>query len=100
MNTLMWRLGARMRHLVDDEQDTLSDAISAPPLHNYPGPGFAHMTTEAWNRVPVNCRGTWMESSLDGVAPRRVRVAVTADADMMPVYLTDSVRTDLPGISA
>lgn len=39
-------------------------------------------------------------SAGNGGAARRVRVALTADADLLPVYLMDSVRTDLPSLGA
>lgn len=71
------------------------------PLHNYPGYGFEHMTTHTWNQLPASCKGSWMERASGDVGPsRRVRVALTADADLLPVYLTDAVRTDMARTSA
>lgn len=101
MDTLLRRVGVRTRGDLPDQPVGVPAAVEATPLHNYPGPGFEHMTTQAWNRLPASCRGSWMERSAgNGGAARRVRVALTADADLLPVYLMDSVRTDLPSLGA
>jgi len=95
MRTLLWRVRA------STPVDTSGEPMAPTLLHNYPGSGFEHMTTLSWNQLPACCKGSWMEcTSGDPNAPRRVRVALTADADLLPVYLTDAVRTDVPWFDA
>lgn len=60
-------------------------------LHNYPGPGFHHMTNAQWTSLPSRNRGSWLVGARDADrVPHRVRVALLERRSLVPVYLIDS----------
>ncbi|MDM0014102.1 hypothetical protein QTH87_16820 [Variovorax sp. J22P168] len=72
-------------------------AANATPLelHNYPGRGFQHMTLARWRSLPSSCKGSWLEGAREhGQGPHRVRIALTPDAGLLPVFLVDEERRD------
>ena len=92
-------------------------AIKAPPLCNYPGEGFAHITAEQWDKLPKEYRscGASERSSgriaaTDTTGAHRVRCAMgcflprelaAGKGDMWRhtyhhVYITDQKRVDPP----
>jgi SAM-dependent methyltransferase len=82
-------------------------AAKIPPLCNYPGEGFAHMTAADYDKVPKAYRGYRERDATDTAGRHRTRVAIGAyafrgESDMnrrhsyVPVYVTDAKRIDPP----
>lgn len=77
-----------------DEDALLADMTPAR-LRNYPGAGFLHMTSADWHRLPDSCKGSWLETAHGSRhAPHQVRIALTPDAALLPVYLVDAACVD------
>ncbi|WP_206384063.1 DUF3560 domain-containing protein, partial [Burkholderia multivorans] len=91
-----------------DEQAAHAKAAAVrPPLVNYPGDGFAHMTKAAYKNVTESYRSTRIIEAAGGVAKHRVRTALAVFATpeekdptkrhmYVNVFLTDSKRLDPP----
>lgn len=91
----------------DEQAASAKKAASRPPLVNYPGDGFAHMTKAAYQDVGDSYRSTRVIEPQSATAKHRVRTALAAFAtpgekDMnkrhryVNVFLTDSKRVDPP----
>ncbi|WBU32344.1 DUF3560 domain-containing protein [Rhodopseudomonas palustris] len=88
------------------------EAAKLPPLCNYPGEGFAHMTKDEYEKVPKSYRGYRELRKLpDGLGRHRTRVAIGAYAfrgkcddnkrhSYHPVFITDAKRVDPPAAPA
>jgi Domain of unknown function (DUF3560) len=77
-----------------------------PPLVNYPGEGFRHMTTAEWNRIMRHTSGFYyvdrIGASLEHAA-HRCRKAPQEGGPYyktVGVYLTDMKRTDPPPVAS
>jgi phospholipid N-methyltransferase len=77
-----------------------------PPLVNYPGEGFRHMTTAEWNRVMRHTSGFYrvarISASLEHAAHRRREAPKEGGSywNQVGVYLTDMKRTDPPPLAS
>ncbi|WP_053087725.1 DUF3560 domain-containing protein [Burkholderia cepacia] len=91
----------------DDQAATAKKAASRPPLVNYPGEGFAHMTKAAYQDVTDSYRSTRAIEASRVAAKHRVRTALAVFATpgeedpnkrhrYVNVFLTDSKRVDPP----
>ncbi|WP_164570804.1 DUF3560 domain-containing protein [Rhodopseudomonas sp. BR0C11] len=88
------------------------EAAKLPPLCNYPGDGFVHMTKDEYEKVPKSYRGYRELRKLpDGLGRHRTRVAIGAYAfrgkcednkrhSYFPVFITDAKRVDPPAAPA
>lgn len=90
----------------------VKEAIKAPPLCNYPGDGFEHITNAEWKKKPNDYKCTrvvgggrtgyehskgWISQDMaDATAPHRIRLIMAGGCRMVAVYITDLKRTDAP----
>lgn len=90
-----------------EEAAKMKAALKTPPLVNFPGEGFAHMTKEQWDKVPKDYKGTNKHAATADAGAYRVRCAMGAyslpnERDMNKrhsypsVYITDAKRVDIP----
>lgn len=81
--------------------------LKTPPLVNFPGEGFAHMTKAQWEKVPKDYRGTTKHAATTTTGAYRVRCALGVyslpnERDMNKrhsypsVFITDAKRVDAP----
>jgi protein-L-isoaspartate O-methyltransferase len=103
-----------------DEAARVKAATKRPPMCNYPGTGFKHMTGVEWTRTHKDYKGarelgegaervergsgrrdlTVDEHTAARVGGRhRVRTVVSGGA-LVPVYISDSKRVDPPALTA
>ncbi len=85
-------------------------ATKLPPLCNYPGEGFAHLTQADYDKVPKDYRGYRPRAATDAAGAHRTRVAIGIYAfrgtkcddnkrhSMAPVFITDAKRVDPPKV--
>lgn len=82
-------------------------AAKTPPMVNFPGEGFAHMTKEQFEKVPKDYKGSQKFAATETAGAYRVRVAMgvyatPGERDMNKrhsypcVYITDAKRVDPP----
>ena len=82
-------------------------ATKLPPLVNYPGEGFAHMTKAEYDRVPKDYKGTNKIKATDTAGAHRVRTCMGCycmpkESDFNKrhsypnVFITDAKRVDPP----
>lgn len=81
-----------------------------PPLCNYPGEGFAHLTQAEYDKVPKSYRGYRPRDVTEAIGAHRTRVAIGAYAfrgtcadnkrhSYVGVFITDAKRVDPPKIA-
>lgn len=81
-------------------------AKKLPPIVNYPGEGFRHMTSAEWDKVRRNTSGFFhisrVSATLDYAAHRRREAPPAAGPyyKTVGVYLTDMKRTDPPPLTS
>ncbi|CAB1371325.1 protein of unknown function (plasmid) [Denitratisoma oestradiolicum] len=86
-------------------------ATKLPPLVNYPGEGFAHMTKAEYDRVPKDYKGTNKIKATDTAGAHRVRTCMGCycmpkESDFNKrhsypnVFITDAKRVDPPAAVA
>lgn len=92
--------------------EAVTKATTLPPLANYPGEGFLHMTKAEWKDTHADYKGSRELGAgavrttghrpdvkcenLETVGRHRVRVVVRGG--LQPVYLTDDKRKDPPAV--
>lgn len=90
-----------------EEAALVAQATKKPPLVNYPGVGFAHMTKAAYDRVSKDYKGTNTIKATDATGAHRVRTclgcyALPQESDdnkrhsYPNVFITDAKRVDPP----
>lgn len=100
MRLIQGQHGDQLARADVDEAEVSRSGASAK-LHNYPGRGFRHMTDAAWHNLPRGRRGFWQEIARESDhAPHQVRVALTQDSNLVPIYLVDVGRSDPPSRGA
>ncbi len=94
-----------------EEAAKVKAATKLPPLVNYPGEGFAHMTKAEFDRISKDYRGTAKKAATEASGAHRVRstLGVFAFPDAKDsnkrhvyhgVYITDAKRVDPPAPAA
>lgn len=89
----------------------IEKATKLPPLVNYPGEGFAHMTKAEYDRVPKDYKGTNKLQATETAGAHRVRTCMGAycmpkESDFNKrhsypnVFITDVKRVDPPAAVA
>jgi phospholipid N-methyltransferase len=82
-------------------------AAKLPPLCNYPGEGFAHITQAEYDKVPKDYRGYRPRAATETTGAHRTRAALGVFAlrgkcddnkrhSYIPVFITDAKRVDPP----
>ncbi|MHC4181507.1 MAG: DUF3560 domain-containing protein [Planctomycetota bacterium] len=76
----------------EERQAAVKQASKLPPLVNYPGDGFQHMTRAKWKRKPGDCKGTQVKKATEDTAVYRYRSAFVPGGSFRyaPVFLTDA----------
>lgn len=90
----------------EEQKAAATAAAKVPPLCNYPGEGFVHLTQAQFDTLPKDYRGTNKISATDSAGAHRIRSASSAflrkfDAtvkqwDYPSIFITDAKRKDPP----
>jgi protein-L-isoaspartate O-methyltransferase len=94
------------REPTEEQAAKVATAMKKPPLCNYPGEGFAHITKAQWDKCSSDYKGTTREVKSDTHGRHRVRsmlgVCAGIDGDWNAkhayhlVFITDAKRVDPP----
>lgn len=81
------------RAMLGDIPEPVKVKRSLPPMVNYPGEGFHHMTKAEWAAKHADYKGS---RTVNGYRVRTAVIHTNGSSALCPVYLTDSKRTDPP----
>ncbi|MBR0998791.1 phospholipid N-methyltransferase [Bradyrhizobium japonicum] len=107
-----WRVESVRDYQSPSAEDVAAAKAAAklPPLCNYPGEGFAHLTQAEYDKIPKDYRGYRPRAATETVGAHRTRSAIGAYAfrgkcednkrhSYGPVFITDAKRVDPPTIA-
>jgi phospholipid N-methyltransferase len=84
-----------------EETAAVKAATKLPPMCNYPGEGFKHMTAEEWKRKKMSdVPQSTSHAATDTHGAHRTRATYGAGFRSVSVFLTDSKRIDPPAKQA
>ena len=85
-----------------EETATVRAATKLPPMCNYPGEGFTHMTAEEWKRKKrmSDAPQSATHEATETHGAHRTRASWGGNFRVVSVYLTDSKRIDPPAKQA
>jgi len=78
-----------------EQKKAVAKAMKLPPLCNYPGEGFLHITAKDWDDTYKDYKGTQKQAANDQQGAHRVRFIIKA-GKWVSVFITDKPRKDAP----
>ena len=79
-----------------EEAKTAKAAAKRPPIVNYPGEGFEHMTKEQWSKKHADFKQVKGIAAGDDHKPYRIRRVMSTGYTLSPVYITDMKTVEVP----
>ena len=80
-----------------EESAAVKAATKLPPMCNYPGEGFKHMTADEWKRKKMSdCPQSTSHAATETHGAHRTRATYGGGFRSVSVFLTDSKRIDPP----
>jgi len=75
---------------------TAKAAAKRPPIVNYPGEGFEHMTKEQWSKKHADFKQVKGIAACDDHKAYRLRRVMSTGYALTPVYITDMKTVEIP----
>jgi hypothetical protein len=79
-----------------EDAKTAKAAAKRPPIVNYPGEGFEHMTKEQWTKKHADFKQVKGIAAGDDHKAYRIRRVMSTGYTLSPVYITDMKIIELP----
>ena len=79
-----------------EEAKTAKAAAKRPPIVNYPGEGFEHMTKEQWSKKHADFKQVKGIAAGDDHKAYRLRRVMSTGYTLSPVYITDMKTVEIP----
>lgn len=79
-----------------EEAKTAKAAAKRPPVVNYPGEGFEHMTKEQWSKKHADFKQVKGIAAGDEHKAYRIRRVMSTGYTLSPVYITDMKKVEIP----
>ncbi|MDU6431584.1 MAG: hydrolase, partial [Pantoea sp.] len=79
-----------------EEAKTAKAAAKRPPIVNYPGEGFEHMTKEQWSKKHADFKQVKGIAAGDEHMAYRIRRVMSTGYTLSPVYITDMKTVEVP----
>ncbi|RAH26290.1 DUF3560 domain-containing protein [Pantoea agglomerans] len=79
-----------------EEAKTAKAAAKRPPIVNYPGEGFEHMTKEQWSKKHADFKQVKGIATGDEHMAYRIRRVMSTGYTLSPVYITDMKTVEVP----
>jgi len=79
-----------------EEAKTAKAAAKRPPIVNYPGEGFKHMTKEQWGKTHADFKQVKGMAAGEDHKAYRIRRVMSTGYTLSPVYITDMKIVELP----
>ncbi|EIB96326.1 DUF3560 domain-containing protein [Pantoea sp. Sc1] len=79
-----------------EEAKTAKAAAKRPPIVNYPGEGFEHMTKEQWSKKHADFKQVKGIAASDEHMAYRIRRVMSTGYTLSPVYITDMKTVEVP----